>query len=170
MSDYGTTGDVAGIAARYTDSVTGLFTARTNPTLTEVDNLLNRVSGFINICLKGMGFTTPVTSTYTQTKEVLDGVAVDFVVQLVEGIRGTGRYAPTNKQLRGRNPLTVVYKEIKELLEPMAQGFEAEGVPRNDSPIDRLSFRELDENGNTIHPIFQRDAFGNTFKNWSGSS
>lgn len=165
-NSYGTSADVAALVPRYATE-SGDFNVNTNPTKTRVEGLIDNVSAMANGCMANLGFSIPVTDA--DVVLILKQLVSETVAVLVEGIRGTGRYAPSSKAIQNRGVMTVVYQDICQTLESMAFGLEQLGADRSLDEAASIGFRGFDERGNATSPIFQRGAFGNTFKDWDSS-
>lgn len=160
---YGTSELVAGYTPRYA-ATSGDFDTSTNPTQSRVEGMINRVSSIINAYLSDMGFTVPLTST--QGVNVMTELVVEYTTELVEGVRGSGRFAPGSKQIGGRSKWTIISDEVYSFLDTISTGLEGMGESKTDSTIAGLSYRSTDERGNDTFPLFQRSGFGNTDTNW----
>ncbi|MCP5101003.1 MAG: hypothetical protein GY943_36090 [Chloroflexi bacterium] len=126
--------------------------------------MIDRVSALVNGCMASLGFDIPVTQS--DAKLIMDNIVIEDVTFLVEGVRGTGRYAPQSKQIAKRSAIAIISEEIKTFLEGIAPGLEDMGAGRSTSVMGRVGFRETDNAGNTIYPIFSRKGFNNRNKNW----
>lgn len=162
-NSYGTTSEVAALTPRYANAA-GAFDASTNPTLLRVEKFIDRVSAVVNSYLAQLGFTIPVSQA--DAKLMLDNIVVEQVALMVEGVRGSGRYAPGSKAIASRSMMSVLSEEIRDYLDSVAVGLEDLGATRSKSALSRISFRGTDEGGNDTFPLFQRDGFGNTFTDW----
>lgn len=160
---YGTSADVAGYTPRYA-ATSGDFDTTTNPTKSRVEGMINRVSSIINAYLSDMGFSVPLTST--QGVNIMTELVIEYVTELIEGVRGSGRFAPGSKQIGGRSKWTLVSDEIYNFIDTISTGLEGMGETKTDSTIAGLSYRGSDERGNGTAPMFQRSGFGNTVTDW----
>jgi hypothetical protein len=163
---YGTSEDVAGYTPRYA-AASGDFDTTTNPTQARVEGMINRTSSIINAFLSDFGFNVPLTST--QGVNIMTELVMEYVTELIEGIRGSGRFAPNSKQIGGRSKWTLISSEIYDFLDNIATGLEDMGETRTDSTIAGLSYRDSDERGNETSPMFQRSGFGNAFTDWDST-
>ena len=160
---YGTSALVAGYTPRYAAS-SGDFDATTNPTQARVEGMINRVSSIINAYLSDFGFTTPLTSA--EGVNVVTELVIEYVTELVEGVRQSGRFAPGSKQIGGRSKWTIIDAEVYAFLERMATGLEKMGESKTDQTIAGIDYRDSDERGDATAPLFQRAGFGETFTDW----
>lgn len=162
-NSYGTSADVAALTPRYATSA-GDFDAKTNPTKARVEGLIDNVSAIANGCLANLGFTIPVTDA--DAVLIVKQLVIETVAVFVEGIRGTGRYAPSSKSIQARGVMTMVYQDVCETLTNMAFGLEQLGADRSADEAASIGYRDTDESGNETFPIFQRKGFGNRFTDW----
>jgi len=163
-NSYGTTEEVAALVPRYAKAGGADFATVTNPTLARVEKLIDRVSAQVNAYLSTLGFSIPVSQA--DSKLVLDNIVVEIVTAMVEGIRGTGRYAPGSKAIAKRGLGATVSEEIRMFLDDIAPGIEELGATRDNSILSRIGYRGTDASGDEIAPLFQREAHGATFKDW----
>lgn len=160
-NSYGDTTSVAHLTPMHTDLTTKLFTTSTRPTLARVESLIDQVSGMVNMFLAENGFTIPVTQA-----DAVNALALfvnEEVAGLVEGINGSGRFGPTSKQPGGR--FGILYNDIENFIESVANGFVGLGVPRPRSITSGLGYRATDEKGNETFPLFSREDYGIGFVN-----
>jgi hypothetical protein len=164
-NSYGTAAEVAALTKRFTAN--GSFTTSTNPTLVEVEKHLDTASAWLNTALAKNGFKIPVTQA--DVKLVLAGWAVRAASDLVQYANSYGRFFTEKALERGIDPLRILARELAQEIEDAAAGFEALGAERLLGPLDQVDFRDGDDNGNDVPPLFQRNAFGNTVKDWNAS-
>lgn len=162
-NSYGASTDVAALTPRYANNG-GDFDVTTNPTLARVEGLIDNVSAIANGCLANLGFAIPVTDA--DVVLIIKQLVTETVAVLVEGIRGTGRYAPNSKVIQGRSVMTMVYQDVCSTLTEMAFGLEQLGATRANDEAASIGFRGSDESGADTFPIFQRKGFGNRFTDW----
>lgn len=160
-NSYGDTTSVAHLVPMHTDNTTKLFTTSTRPTLARVESLIDQVSGMVNMFLAENGFTIPVAQADAVLS--LSLFVNEEVAGLVEGINGSGRFGPTSKQPGGR--FGILYSDVQTFIESVANGFVALGVPRPRSITAGLGYRDTDEAGNDIFPLFTRTDYGFDFVN-----
>ena len=60
----------------------------------------------------------------------------------------------------------IILNDVKEFIEAQAVGIERLGASRAYDPIAGIGYRSTDNSGDDTFPIFQREAFGNTFTDW----
>jgi|SaaInl4_150m_RNA_FD_contig_21_1242403_length_1592_multi_7_in_0_out_0_3 hypothetical protein len=160
-NSYGTVDEIAALTPRYAPN--GQFGSQTRPTESSVEGFIDRVSGILNVLLAGQGFAIPITQA--DAKLACDDIVVNAVVDLVFTVNSAGRFY-TDKRLRGKSPFSIINEELAQWVEENAYGFEALGATRTNGDIESISYRDTDESGADTFPIFQRKAFGNSFKNW----
>jgi len=152
-NSYGSVAEVEALTKRYTSS--GSYGTTTNPTLAQVEQFLDRVSGIANVVLAEQGFSIPVT----QADAAL--AIADFVVGqaalLVEAANGHGLYAPGSQSVRGTTPMRLVIREAEAFFEAHAVGLELLGATRSRRLTDGLACRETDGSGAVIEPWFKRE-------------
>jgi hypothetical protein len=165
-NSYGSVADVAALTKRFT--LNGEFTTATTPTLAQVEKFLDTASAWINTYLAENGFTIPVTQA--DVKIVLDGLAVEAAADLVQVVNSAGRFFTEKAVERGLDPYRILQREVSGRLAEMATGFEKLGAARSESKLGTIACRDTDENGDEVTPIFQRNAFGNKFKDWNASN
>lgn len=164
MSDYGSLEGVAALVRRYV-TTTGVFDNTTNPKLNAVNRWLDQASSALNICLQSEGFSTPVT--LEAAKYALDGFVDSMVAAACEGVNGSGRFGPTAKTPGGMGRFhNTLSKEACEFVADMAAGLERMGVTRSNNFAEGIAFRDTDESGARVIPLFQRKGFGNKPENW----
>jgi len=162
-NSYGTSAEVSALVPRYANK-SGDFDAGTNPTQARVEGQIDNVSAMVNMCLANLGFSIPVTDS--DVTPILKQMVMETVAVIIEGIRGTGRYAPKSKSVQSRGLNNLVYQEICDLLEGMAFGLEQLGATRTAAEAASIGYRGADESGDDTFPIFQRKGFGNKFTDW----
>ena len=161
-NSYGSAAGVAVLVPRHNNGA-GTFDANTNPTITTTETLIDQVSATINAILSQQGFAIPVSQT--DAALMLTGFVNQEVAALVEGINGIGRFGPTAKT-PGKGRFGLLFEDIRDFVESIATGLEFLGATRTYSIMDGIAYRDTDNSGAEISPIFQREAFGNVFKEW----
>lgn len=164
-NSYGSTGGVAALTPRYA-AAGGVFDGTTKPTLAQVEGFIDQVSALLNTMLARNGFVIPVTQA--DCKLTLAMFTNEEVAQIAEGINGSGRFGPGQKQV-GRSRYQLITTDVQEFIDANAAGFENLGAGRTTSAMGEVGVSSTDGSGNDIFPIFQRAGFGNQFDNWSGS-
>ena len=160
-NSYGSPDDVAALVRRYTNE--GVFDGTTRPTLEQLERYIDRISGITNVYLAEKGFTVPVTQT--DAKLALDELVNQSVVELCHVTNSAGRFF-TDRRLKRQSPLRVIREEIAAWIELHDTGLENLGAARGTSLAGQIAYRDTDDSGDATAPIFQREAFGNAFKNW----
>lgn len=161
-NSYGSADDVAELVPKWANN--GRFDDTTEPTLARVETLIDNVSAIANGCLAQMGYDVPVTDT--DAVRIVKQLVSETTATIVDGIRGTGRYAPGSKAVQRNGMMTVVYTDICNMLKGMDFGLQQLGATKTIQNADGIGFRDEDEGGDETAPIFQRNAFGNAFKDW----
>lgn len=162
-NSYGTVTGVAALTPRNANS-SGTFDATTRPALTRVEAFIDQVSAALNSILAQNGFVIPVTQA--SVVRMLNFFVEEEVASIVEGLNGFGRFGP-NPERGGRpNMFSAVRKDVEAFVESNAVGMERLGATRNYSLTAGIAFRDTDESGASIEPLFQRKAFGNAVEDW----
>jgi hypothetical protein len=164
-NSYGDVDEIAALVPRYANSVVE-FDTSTRPSLLQVESHCDQVSAMLNAVLATNGFAIPVTDA--DAVLLLDLFVNQEVASIAEGINGSGRFGPT-KASSSASPggrFALIMADVESFVENNALGLERLGATRTYDPIAGISFRSGDEGGDDTAPIFQRDAFGNKFKDW----
>jgi len=161
-SSYGTVAKVEALTRRYTNS-SAAFDTTTTPTLLAVESFIDDLSDTLDVMLSTNGFTVPVTQA--TAKAMLGRLVVAYAVELVYLANSAGRFFDKKNTA---NPLMVFEEEMSDWIERHVSGLERLGVARPNSLTEGIGFRETDESGDDVHPIFQREAFGETYRDWDG--
>jgi hypothetical protein len=63
--------------------------------------------------------------------------------------------------------MSAIRKEVMDWVGMFADGLAGLGAARSSTTgAGEIGFRDADEGGDETFPIFQREAFGNSFQNW----
>lgn len=165
---YGTSTGVAALTKKWTDD--GEFTDEdyleclqdivTNPTLSEVETWLAQISDTLDVALDGKGFVTPITAP-TKCVNMVTVIVEQYVADLVKYVNNTGRFVTERAQESGVEPMIQLSKDIATWVTTNAPALEAAGAARTDEePGGQIVTK-------TNTPIFQRNAFGNKFRDWN---
>lgn len=157
-NSYGSAEEVAALTRRFTAN--GSFTTSTIPTLAQVESFLDTMSAWLNVCLARNGFKIPVTQA--DVKKVLAGMAVEATGDLVNVANSAGRFFTEKALERGLDPLKTLRRELSSAIDDQASGLEALGAERIEGKLGSIAFRDSDEDGNEVQPLFQRKGFGGT--------
>ncbi len=159
-NSYGSVDEVAALTRRYTNK-SAAYDATTTPTITQVEKFIDRLSGRLNVMLAEAGFVTPVSQP--DAKLALDDFVVTEVVDYCHWVNSAGRFMNT-KRLRGKTPAAVVDGEAADFIQLHAVGFSELGATRTRKLTYGMTYRDTDDNGDTIKPMFQRSAFNWTIR------
>lgn len=164
-SSYGTLAQVAALTPKFA-SRAGTFDDATRPTGAQVAAYIDQVSSIINALLAQNGFSIPVTDADATPAIIL--FVTSEVAAIVEGINGSGRFGPTVAGRRGgrKSRLQLIMEDAKEFIEIAAIGMERMGATRAQNVASGLGFRQYDESGDEVKPLFQREQFGEEYKDW----
>lgn len=125
---YGSVPEVAALTKKYTDTTTSprTFSTTTTPTLSQVEQYIDRVSGILNVMLAEQGFAIPVSQA--DAKLALDQFVVAQVADLVNFSNSAGRFFQ-NQDLRN-GPFYAIMKEAELFISKHALGFVNLGAVR----------------------------------------
>jgi hypothetical protein len=158
---YGTTGGVAALTKRYTNSG-AVFDATTNPTVTTVTAWLAEISAMVNIAMASSGFAVPIVDA--DITPALDGLVNALTADLVHAANSTGRFFSERALENGVSPIKAINKDVWGWLEVNIAGLSASGAVRVLSDAGQIAYRETDDSGTEIDPLFSRNRFGS----WEG--
>jgi hypothetical protein len=156
---YGSIAEVAAMTPRYLSS--GAFTGGTRPTSAQVQTWLDNASATLNVMLAKNGFVVPVTQP--DAAKACGQLVVEVVTDLCHAANSAGRFYTDRALERGTSPMRVLRQEMADWVEDMAAGLENMGATRTTTLAEMGGYRDSDENGQPVNPIFQRDSFGNSF-------
>jgi hypothetical protein len=162
-NSYGDAKEVAALVPRYAGT-SKAFDDTTTPQLDQVESIIDQVSGLLNVVLQQYGFTVPVSQA--DAKLSLDLFTNEETAVVIESINVRGRFGPGSDQPFGEVDYITILEHAQTFISMNAVGFERLGVVRSNEPMSGISYRSTDEGGDDTAPIFQRDAFGNRFKDW----
>ena len=162
-NSYGDVDEVAALVPKYANPET-LFDETTRPTRKQLETNIDQISAMTNGILSHMGFTIPISDD--DAKDLLDGFVNMTASHVVEYINGTGRFGPRDKTSKGRGVYSILIGEIKDFLEDIASGLEGLGADRTRNFTSGIAFRDTDNSGDDTFPIFQREAFGQSWTDW----
>lgn len=159
---YGTASGVAAYVGVYTSA--GSFSTTTKPTLAQVESWIDQVSALLNTALAKRGFVVPMT----QADAVLAAKSLveQLVSDLAQAANSSGRFFSERNLDRGVSNWAIIRNDISNWVEEYAGGLEQLGASRGSAIATDIGYRSSDNGGNSTAPIFQRNAFGNTFKDW----
>jgi len=164
-NSYGSAADVAALTDLYTDATTKLYTSSTIPTLNQVENWINEISALINTALAGAGFIIPINQV--DAVLAIKGFVIEAATDLAHAANSAGRYFTDTALERGITPRAAIRKSVLEWVETFADGLDALGASRSSTTgAGEIGFRSADNSGNATFPLFQREAFGDTFQDW----
>lgn len=163
-NSYGSVAGVAVLVPRYA-TTGGTFDGTTRPVLATVEGQIDQVSALVNAILGNAGFAVPVDQA--DCVLLLAFFVNQEVAAIVEGINGSGRFGPVPKEGGGKGRFALIMEDVKAFVDANAPGFERMGAARDYSVTSGMAFRDVDNNGDEIVPLFQRNAFGHTVDDWS---
>lgn len=163
MASYGSVEGVAALTYRYTSA--GAFDVTTNPTSATVTGWLAQISSMLNVTLATAGFSVPVTDP--DATPALDGFVNALAADLTHAANATGRFYSERMIENGVSPIRVISNDIQAWVQANAAGLVAMGANRVTSKAGQIAYRNGDEAGNVVEPLFQRDTFGRWSANQS---
>ena len=161
-NSYGSATGVVAFVPNYGSG--GAFTTGTRPTLAQVEGWIDSVSGILNSILAEAGFTIPVTND--DVKDALDFFINQEVASICEGVNGSGRFGPTSKAVGKQGRFSLMLEDVKTFVEGNKAGFERLGAERAYDVTSSIAYRDTDESGEAVTPLFERKAFGDTTREW----
>lgn len=167
---YGTVAGIAALARTWTLDNTfidaTLYDDGSNPDLTTVVTWVDEVSAMLNIALAKHGFVVPLSTTRGRmaARSIVNQVTAD----LVKYVNNQGRFFSQRFVDSGYSVWKSIRSELDLWVSEFAPGLAESGETQNASDLDAIGFRDTDEDGDHVFPIFQRKAFGNRFDNWTG--
>ena len=160
---YGDANNVAASCTMWTNT-SGLFDETTTPKKSQVENWIEQLSGVADIALRQYGFTaTPVTDT--TVIGMLSFLIEGLVADLCHASHRAGRFYSERAIKIGANVQTIIGKEILAWVAENVEGLVLLNVEREEI-AEGIGFKDTNEAGDELFPIFQREAFANVFDNW----
>lgn len=139
---YGTAADVAGMSRTWTDNGSFVdpdaYLSGTNPTLTQVEAWIEQISVMMDLALANNGFTVPVTEA--AVLPALGAKVAAFTSDLVHLAHSKGRLFSDRIQESGKDPLSIIDKDVNAWVQRNVTGLEAMGVPRIVNESDQAAF------------------------------
>lgn len=154
-NSYGSPAGVARLVPKFANK-SGSFDDTTRPSLSQIVTMIDQVSSQMNITLSTYGFTVPITAVL-----VLPAITLfveEMVAKYVQSVNvGTNR-GPQNKSGTGStNIISVINKEIIDFIETNKIGLEAAGADRPTDLGSGIAYRDGDDDGNEVSPLFTRE-------------
>lgn len=163
LNSYGSAAGVASYVPRYANG-SATFDANTRPKLAQVESFIDQISSLVNTILASNGFKVPIIQA-----DAVSAITIFIeqeVAAIAEGINGSGRFGPTTKT-PGKSRFQIIMEDISAFILEHADGFENLGAERSQPTGTEILTRGVDAAGKESFPIFQREAFGNVFENWT---
>ena len=157
-NSYGSIAGVQALVPNYN------LTSGTRPTTAQAESWIDSVSGILNSILAEAGFTIPVTDD--DVKDALDFFVNQEVASICEGVNGSGRFGPTSKAVGKQGRFSLMLEDVKAFVEGNKAGFERLGAVRSYDVTSSIAYRDTDESGEAVVPLFERKAFGNLDREW----
>lgn len=162
-NSYGDVDEIAALVPRYA-SAQGKFSEATNPTLANVESLADQVSALLNAALSQNGFAIPISQA--DARLMLDLFVNQEVAALIEGIRGSGRFGPRTGRGRPVNRFALIMDDVEDFIRRNSVGLERQGATRTYTQAESIGYRDGDEAGDAVTPVFERKAFGDDREEW----
>jgi hypothetical protein len=99
-------------------------------------------------------------------KTALDHFVNEEVASLAEGVNGSGRFGPTSKSVGRQGRFALMLEDVKNFVEANKAGFERLGAVRIYDATSSIAYRDTDESGEAVAPLFERRAFGDLTREW----
>jgi len=163
---YSSTSEVQAYTAHLLDGQTA-FNSTTRPTGTQLEKFIDRASGLLNVALRGVGLTVPVTNS-TAKLACDDWVTNQSAAYVELTQRGAGFDGTENTR---PGSFLNLNDKATEFALMMAPGFKKLGVAQSDKLSDGLQFTGLDakdqradpDDTTLRQPFFERGMFNNTY-------
>jgi len=163
-NSYGLATGVASYVPRYANASATFDNTTTRPKLTQIETFIDQISSLVNAILASNGFHTPIAQA--DVKLAITIFVEQEVAAIAEGINGSGRFGPTTKT-PNKSRFQIIMEDISAFILEHADGFENLGAERDQPTGMEILTRGVDAAGKESFPIFQREAFGNVFENWT---
>lgn len=160
---YGDANNVAAKCSMWTNT-SGLFDETTAPKKSQVENWIEQLSSVADLALRQYGFTsTPVTdpTAIGMLSFLIEGLAAD----LVHDSHRTGRFYSERAIKIGKNVQMTIGSEILAWVGGNVEGLVILDLEREEI-AEGIGFKDTNEAGDELFPIFHREAFDNVFENW----
>jgi hypothetical protein len=155
-ASYGSLTDIEALTRVYTND--GKFDASSNPARTQVESFVDQVSALVNVSLAAQGFAVPVTNA--TAKRAIDSIVNQLVSDLAHAANSSGRFFTERSLTGGLSIWAQIRRDIEDWVVQSAGGFSALGVSRQTESQLTVGFRDGDDNGDPVSPLFGRDQYG----------
>ncbi len=162
-NSYGSAPGVASYVPRYANG-SATFDTNTRPKLAQIETFIDQISSLVNAILASNGFKVPISQA--DAKPAITIFVEQEVAAIAEGINGSGRFGPTTKT-PNKSRFQIIMEDISAFILEHADGFENLGAERDQPTGTEILTRGVDAAGKESFPVFQREAFGNVFENWT---
>lgn len=153
---YGTVSDVEALCRAYTDY--GRFTGSTIPTRAQVESMIDQVSSLCNVSLAAQGFTVPVSQA--DSKRSIDSLVNQLVSDLTHAANTSGRFFTERSLTGGLSIWSQIRKDIDDWVVMSATGLTTLGADRANSSQLTIGYRDGNDDGSQVNPLFTRDQYG----------
>lgn len=158
-NSYGAVADVEALTRIYTNS--GVFDTSTIPTKTQVESMIDQVSALVNVSLSAQGFRIPITQS--DAKRAIDSLVNQLVSDLAHAANSAGRFFTERALTGGLSIWAQVRKDIDDWVGTSATGLASLGAARATESRLTIGFRDGDEDGNALDPLFDRNQYGSDY-------
>jgi hypothetical protein len=153
---YGAVSDVEALTRVYTNA--GRFDGTTIPTRPQVESMIDQVSSLVNISLAAQGFAVPVTQA--DAKRGIDSIVNQLVSDLPHAANTSGRFFSERALNGGLSVWAQIRKDIDDWVSMSATGLAALGAERVTESQMTVGFRNGNDDGEMVSPLFTRDQYG----------
>lgn len=164
-NSYGSVAEVGALTPLYATATGTTYSTTTRPTLAQVEKMIDRVSGILNVALAREGFAVPVSQA--DAKLALDEFVIAQVTELCHAANGAGPYAPGSEEMRAGTPFRAVAKEAAAFVSDYAAGLEMLGATRSRTATYGLGCRTERADGSEVRPPFSVKQMGNVIEDWT---
>ena len=163
VKSYGSLEGVGALVPKWSGT-NGDFADTTRPTDDFVVRWIDQISGLVNTILAEAGFAIPIDEE--QVRFQCAFFVEQEVAAIVEGVNGFGRFGPQAKSGGKKGRFALLVEDVEAFVMANKTGFQRLGAARSQDEAESIGYRDTDESGDAVSPIFQREAFGNAFPDW----
>jgi hypothetical protein len=151
---------VAALAGIWTNN--GVFDSTTRPTMPQVESFIDNISGIVNTLLAEAGFSIPISQV--DAVLMLRQFVEEAVADLCAYANGAGRFYAERVVERGTSTTQIITRDFAAWIDDHAVGLENLGASRTTAKLGAIGYRESDEAGSDVEPLFTRGGFGGSNK------
>ena len=170
---YSSVDEVTAFIRRLLDGVPG-FGGSTDPQLSDIEKIIDRTSGVLNVALAGAGFSAKSIIANSTAKLACDDWVTFRAAQNVEMTQvGSGFNEMENKRA---SSFAAIIKDAQNFVSLNARGWTQMGVPLTHplseglafTAIDAIGYRDDPTDTSIAQPLFTRRQFDNQFQTLYG--